>query len=171
MKKIMSYLLLAALLLCPLLFASSCAGGIQGNQNAAGNRIYYIKEDKNGRRTLEYEYRDDITGETAIDRCMQIIEAVQNPKSFASQPAVPRVMEVHDLRQRGSTLEINYTETYSYLGAAEKVLAAAAVAMSIFEDGEIDYILIRSNGEVQAPMYDGYLFREKIVQAELMRLE
>ena len=72
------------------------------------------------------------------------------------------------LKIRGSTLEIDYGETYGFLGKAEKVLAAAAVALSVIDDGDIEYVVIKSGGEAQPPVYDGYLFSEKFVFDELM---
>lgn len=163
MKKLLAF---ALALLCVLPLLASCGGS---EQNVRGsNKIYYIKEDKHGRRSLAFEYSDEINGATTGARVGQIIAAIKQPRTAGALPALPQVIEVKDLKIRGSTLEIDYGETYGFLGKAEKVLAAAAVALSVIDDGDIEYVVIKSGGEAQPPVYDGYLFDGKFVLDELM---
>ncbi len=148
------------LILCTALcLLSSCAGGGQAPAaSETGTKIYFVREDKLGRKYLDYEYRDDVQGASNYERITAILNAIREPLSSDALPAIPQTVDILNVRLRGSTLEITYTPMYHYLSTADKLLAAAAVSRTMFEDGKVQYVMLTSNGYTQPPAYDAYIY-------------
>ena len=155
MRKILTVILLCA----ALCLVSACAH--DGGANEAsdkGIKIYFVKEDKLGRKYLDFEYRDDIGGASNYEKVTSILNAIKDPQSKDALPAIPETVDILNVRLRGSTLEITYTPMYHYLSISDKLLAAAAVSRTMYEEGRVQYVMLTSNGYSQPPAFDSYIY-------------
>ena len=149
----------AALLFCLLLLCSCAAEPAERD----GARVYFLTADPAARGLFRLEPRlVPLSGETAAAQAGMILSAMRTPASEGLSSAIPDNISVLSVREGGSLLRIELSPEYSELDSGRKSVAAAAIAMSLFEIPGVQYVAITAAGENQAPYNISYYTRSNL---------
>lgn len=160
MKRFLSLILL--LLSCMLIFASCAPEEEHSHITTVGTRAYFYRKDADGRIYFDFEVID-VQGESVTERAEKILEAMKTPASEGAYIALPEYVYVTSIQEKGSGLIIDFSESYKYLDADQRLVAMVAVSRSLLSDSDIVYISITCKGEPQPPFYSGYINRNTFI--------
>ena len=165
MKKIICVMLA---LLCMLSALCGCRSREAQIEN--GVKIYYVRKDEGGKKSIEYEERA-ITSTDPTERARDIFTAVKTPESEDAYMGVPEYIYIRSIKIDGDVLYIDFSNSFSVLSSSGVLIASTLVSMSMLDAGIAKYIKITCEGKDQPPFYDEYIHYGNLFAVERMYME
>ncbi len=135
MKKTLSLLLLAALLLL-----TACGPGAEPAEDGA-RAVYYLTRGDNG-RSLGYEVTHFEEDKSVREQILDVLAAMRAPLNENDSPLLPDDLELKDVQVFGSTAVLSFGDGYDRLPTVERSLLDAGLTLSLTGIDGLSYVRI-----------------------------